>query len=389
MPRGKLWETELRDHTPVWLLEWDIARQAQRRVLLAVDTTDSCATENEQVKSFFRTLLNALDVGDSCAMWLVGVSQKVFDQKLDHSQRRAEMAQKMAGALHTVRSGTWFKPTVEGMVSEARLKATDAHIYFLLVSDGEIFDAEQLLQLMPRSFGLMHLGQRQSSQMSLLSQITEVVTNSDQSLQRFLRGLSLSAKLKHSGSNVRVVQFSAAGELTRELSINDSISLGDEETKVRVAFVGGSRPEPRLEYQALERTWDEIDIECARLVRSQMPHLEQVLRLLDGNEVKWDVERLELLAKDRNKTQKLRCPSCPREMLARKTLFCACKSLLVSLDGIKQPVVLRVYQGRICFPITDGVITAAPYPCDYSTGDHSYHLEDGESPCLVLDLYKS
>src|SRR5438045_9700028 len=100
--KGKLWETSLRDGTPVWLLEWETRRQLPRRVLLAVDTSDSCAQERDLLKAFFRVLADSLEVGDSCALWVVGCCDKVSEELIVRSHDRPELAQKLERALKPV-----------------------------------------------------------------------------------------------------------------------------------------------------------------------------------------------------------------------------------------------------------------------------------------------
>jgi hypothetical protein len=389
MPRGTLWETALRDRTPVWLLEWEVSQKLQRRVLVAVDTSDSCAGEMKQLKPFFQALTNALDIGDSCVMFQMGATRKIADEQIRHSQQRPEVVQKMSRLPVGIRGGTWLGQTLNVMLAEAAQAPPNISCSYLVVSDGEIFDVEGVLQHLPESFGLVRLGHRKSHQLSTLAEHAKVLPLAEPALKEFLGASPVSVFLEHQGDSTRVVEFSERGEITRELKMNEALKIGATQNSVSVAYVGGSQPRPRLRYAAYDRSWDEADVECAKLIAGQKPHLDQIVRALEGNQVRWDLGRLKLLANDSAKKQIFRCPSdCRREKRARESLFCTCGSLIVSLDGIKRPDVLRLYRGTICFPVNADVVIDSPSACDSSTGDHAYELENGENPRLVLDLYK-
>ena len=77
-PRGILWKGEL-EGIPVALFECELPQPTRRRVLLAVDSTDSCWQSRDgsgcgalhpEIDALLSSLSEVLEPGDGCSLWL-------------------------------------------------------------------------------------------------------------------------------------------------------------------------------------------------------------------------------------------------------------------------------------------------------------------------------
>jgi len=389
---GKLWSAGLRNGAPVWLLEWTLRQRLPRRVLLAVDTSDSCVPEGERLKALFRVLANILDLGDSCSLWVLGRREKATEAVINHHHDRQRLAQNLAGGLTGVRGGTWLTATLDAMLAEAARSDSAAESFFLLASDGEVFDAGALAARKLPRLGFVRLGDRDSRQLEVLQAQTTAVTATEPALKSFLIDPLLSVRLQHGWRGERLVEFSDQGEIVGELPKSDPLPIATGRDAVRVAFVGGNEPQPQLLYAAGGKSWSESQVERQNLSPgvTALPHL--VIRALQGNEVDWDWERLKLLAADHAKKQEFDCPKCHRtKLLARRKLFCSCERLLVARDGITRHEVRALYADPVRFSVRDdGEVSRTPELCQWDTGNDAYDVrEAGGQRWLVLNLDKS
>ena len=69
---GKIWEVPLSAYGRGWLIECELARHLRRRVLLAVDKSDSTAGAADSLESVTTELARTLDPGDTVALWVMG-----------------------------------------------------------------------------------------------------------------------------------------------------------------------------------------------------------------------------------------------------------------------------------------------------------------------------
>ncbi len=389
---GKLWNTGLRNGAPVWLLEWELRQRLPRRVLLAVDTSDSCAQAGAGLADLFSALASTLELGDSCALWLLGRREKALETVIAHHHDRQRLAQNLAGSLTGVRGGTWMERTLDAMLAEAAgSNLAAAESFLLLASDGEIFDAEVLATRRLPRLGFVRLGETGSRQLGVIEAHTTSLTATGPALKSFLVSSPLAVELKHGWRGEKLVEFSGQGEITGELSKSDPLLVAAGRDRVRVAFVGGNEPQPQLLYAASGRSWPESRVERQNLSADDPAHLHLVVRALQGSEVEWDWARLKKLAADHRKEAVFDCPGCHRrKQLARRKLFCECETLLVASDGIKRGEALALYEDTVRFPVRDdGEVGRTPEAGKWDTGNDAYDVleEDGQR-WLVLNLDK-
>jgi hypothetical protein len=288
------------------------------------------------------------------------------------------------------------------MICEASVAgATEAFYFCLIASDGEVFDAEALPEPGKSRIGFVRLGSRASRQLEVMKQKTEAVSigetsSNELSLRDFLVCPTLSISLARGWDGKRAVFFSAEGGIVKELSPDDPVPINSSD-KLRVAFVGGGKPDPKILYSAGNLRWEETEVVCSELPLRGEAHLRRILRKLDGDRVDWDEEKLKLLVADCKKTgeRKKTELTCPADEThgkhpARESLFCWCGALLVSREDTRREELPMSYSDKICFPIRSGNVDIGEvFPCEWNTGNDAYavHDENGER-WLALNLFK-
>ncbi len=382
---GRIWEGVMRDgKTPVWLLEWELSLHRRRRVLVAVDTSDSCSEHRPAIQAFFRQLAEVLDAGDCCAVWVLGRPDAAREYGLRRSADRMELPQALLAGLCETRGGTWLGETLRGMKRYAAgSAAAGARDFLMLLSDGEIFDADVLLWGEPSPIGFVRLGERSSDALEVVRKRTVSVCATPAGLKAFLACPAPCARLEPNWTGVRTAAFVESGNL----SDGDALSIREGQSHVRVAFVGGAPPSPRVIYTADGAEW--TDEECRRegLSREAPPYLRRVLRELAGNAVDWDCGRLaELAAKGASAAftcGRCKAPSQPGRIFCRR-----CGGLLLSRDVVPQRE-LPVH-GLVRFRIgSDGGVLPVESPACAEIGDLPFRvIEDEEGTWLVVDLSK-
>jgi hypothetical protein len=139
------WSTAFSNGAQAWILEWPVSLRPVRVVMLVLDVSDSMTPVRARTRDLVTTLANQLDLGDRCLVWIAGQSECVADITLRHAVDRRKVVHAFDDAPKD-RRGTWLRETTTAVDAAARPHAGNprTRLFHLLVSDGEIFDAEAL-----------------------------------------------------------------------------------------------------------------------------------------------------------------------------------------------------------------------------------------------------
>jgi hypothetical protein len=129
----------------LWLIEEPARARGRRRVLLAVDTSDSCwPAHRASIEAALRSVANGLQAGDECRLWIMGHAEPVVETSLagDTEGARVTLCRSLLSAVCDQRGGTWLRETAGAMIAAA-VSGSESIDYLLVITDGEtIFDAE-------------------------------------------------------------------------------------------------------------------------------------------------------------------------------------------------------------------------------------------------------
>ena len=381
--RGGLWEARLRDgKTPVWLLEWRLRLQLRRRVLIAVDRSDSCDSEVELVRECLRIVGGILNSGDFCAVWIMGSSEPVWEAEIGQDR----LAQAFDACRQGTRGGTWLKTSFDAMKLAARGCPQDERCVLMIVSDGEVFDAEAVKESELSGVGFVRLGGWESDGESYLQQSTRPLTPTDRSLRDFLTNGRPMVQYQAGWQGTRAIRFLASGDLLD----GASATIDETEEWLRVAFIGGTMPLIRITYKLGSTVWTDMDLPSGLLPGEGFDHLRRVLSRLSGGGVEWDEDRLRQLAA--GLPVEFPCPHVhcgfTGSSIAR-SLFCHCRALLVSRDGVRREDLPVNYKRSVRFEINQDGTLGPAQPHDAVRDIRSFSIEklDGRQ-WLVLNLFK-
>jgi hypothetical protein len=400
---ARIFEARLCENTAAWLLQMKL----RRRILVAVDTSDSCRAERKQIEGFLNTLVELMQVNDSCSLWTLGQEEKAYECKMksDGSLGRRQISQEMIRSLRTIRTGTWLRKTLQAMTQADREITSPCEQSFLLVvSDGEIFDVEAIdfEALGETPPGFVRVGDRFSSQFDVFRQHSVMVQPTYSSLKQFLAHRPLWITIKEGWQGKLIRRFSLEGEL---LSQEDGpFCMEGERDSIGLSFVAEQLP--RLAYTtALTReslhdnVWQDLAIACEALPANGYENYRRVLRSLElivcveGAEIDWDNERLTSLAfADAAEEIKFVCPvNIKHEIIfpIKRMLYCnQCDALLLSKKGIERERL--PHRGVVRFAIVNHELGEATV-CSQETGDHAYQVIKNamnEPLYLLLNLDK-
>lgn len=211
---GLLLKTRLSEAVLVWLFQLRL----RRRIFVAVDTTDSCKSERKQVEGLLNILVDAMQVDDACSLWVLGQKDKVYEFSMnsDRPLSRRQIAQEMIGSLRSVRTGTWLRETLQAMADvNAGATLPRDQGFFLVASDGEIFDAESVDfgGLRETPVGFVQVGERSCSQLEFMRKNSVMVEATPSSLKQFLTHRPLLVKIEDGWKGEHVRRFSPEGDL--------------------------------------------------------------------------------------------------------------------------------------------------------------------------------
>jgi hypothetical protein len=136
---GKVWEVA-QSYGTVLLIRCDWAPRLHRRVLLAVDRSDSTSGATDSLQSVVTELARTLDPGDIVALWVMGEAAPLQEFEIRNESARRDMAQLICSLRESPR-GTWLRETWSGMRTVSARPKPGFSDFLMVISDGEVFDA--------------------------------------------------------------------------------------------------------------------------------------------------------------------------------------------------------------------------------------------------------
>jgi hypothetical protein len=378
VPAGALWESRLPDGSaPVWLLEWRLRPHMRRHVLIAVDTSDSCAPYRGAVRDALEAIGRTLRPGDRCALWTVGSTREPHRLVIDDASDATRLSTWEA-RLPRHRNGTWIASTMRAMLAEQELP--DERRLIVIVSDGEVFDIDETPATAARA-AWIRVGPASEHCIPGLEKLDQ-----PGAIDRFLASPAPVAIVEPGWSGMRASRYGADGSLLG----GDPFSVEAGARDVRVVMVGGNRPQPRIVYQADGVTWADADV-LAEDAPDSRPHLRRVVRALTGSDVQWDMAILARLAAGQDVA--LTCPQRHDVTDARRRLFCRqCSCLVLASNSIRRADLPNEFRKFVRFAIGDDGVIGSAEPTDRQTGDAAFEVITDQGTgqrWLLLNLRKA
>src|ERR1039457_3681330 len=103
---GKIREVAMPAYGRVWLIECELARRLRRRILLAVDRSDSATGAADSLQSVATELARTLDPGDTVALWVMGEAAPQREFEVRNESARADLVQLVRSLKESPR-GSW------------------------------------------------------------------------------------------------------------------------------------------------------------------------------------------------------------------------------------------------------------------------------------------
>lgn len=378
-----IWRTRIGDRT-LWLLEERVQVRLRRRVLLAVDTSDSCwPGKQQQIEAAVRAVSYGLQAHDECHMWIMGRETPAIETRLadDSEAARAALSHRLCSRLVAETGGTWLRETAEAMTAAAR-ESTETLDYLLVVTDGSIFDAEAVPSAPPGSVAAIYQvpseahssGTRGPSDMSGVSGWP----GAPEDLGRWLALDRAEARLEVSGGHQTGYRFEVDSCVDPVPVVWPQRVVGDF---ARFAFVSDTLPPLYVVTSRGGRGWRDSVTGEARLsdVEALPRQLRDVAKRVWGLQLDWRVDVFEQLA-DTAATLTISCPNCRASYAARdvrdgRHVFCEmCRALvLVSGWARRDDPVLRDARA-VCWNPAAGVTISRP-PWDAAESGLSVPLD--------------
>jgi hypothetical protein len=366
-------------------------RALRRRLLILVDTSDSCSELEAERRNALRTIGLAMASDDRCAVWVMGRIAKAYDG----------VEPGAAGVLEQVRGGTWIGETLSAALAEPA--AAGERAFVVVVSDGEIFDADQL---QPRfRIGFFRVGSRESSFLDIVRKSTIALRTVDD-IKHFFRCVppDVALDLRWSGGD-RASRYDAEGNVIEDDP--DPTAIDSVQDYVRVVMVGGKSgafltpqagreeekaPRPQLTYCTDGTSWIDDDVTVAPLRDDAPLYVHKVMRRLGGDRLEWNRGALSLLLSARGEVP-LHCPRCGPDysMLRQKqSLYCdVCSGLLVTTTGVRHSQLPDKLHDFVRFAIVGGELQMPPEPTELRT-DCAFEVKtDAGRQWLVLNFRPS
>jgi hypothetical protein len=270
-------EAEAREEV-LWYLECDPPRDTPRRVLLAVDMSDSCLERSRNgVESAIQSLTRVLDAGDRCELWLFGIEHRerrpslrpeaVLEVVLAGSSYadREQLGERLRSALRGTEAqlragpvpeafhcGTWFAETAAAMLASLASPSTPPgqSRYLVVLTDGEIWDMEAVPALTADRLRVGVLRLKGSEGPAPWPEHELALADLPKFLEKGELRLSFDAGHEgpaYSPSSVRGDWVPDRGAWPRAVETSDPI---------RHVFLGERRPNPRFVITRGTTTWE-------------------------------------------------------------------------------------------------------------------------------------
>jgi hypothetical protein len=324
----------------LWLLDQQVERRGRRRLLLAVDTSDSCwPSRQPEIQAVIRTITTNLQRQDECRLWILGHSTPVVQAPLedDTESARAALSHRLCGALLGERGGTWLRETADAMFETSRVQS-DAIDYLLLVTDGaDIFDAEGVPG--PPSgvgaaiFSLPHINGAGGEGGGVTAVPIAGWERAPGDLARWFALVNASVRLEWAASAGVGYRFDNSGYVD-PVPVNWPQPL--EGGFARYTFLADDAPDLRLVTARGERQWTDVlnsaphDVDDLQALPRE---LQGVAKRVRGLQLEWRTDVFEALASARATV--ISCPNCRASYSAvdvrdGKRVFCElCRAFML------------------------------------------------------------
>ena len=376
---GKIWEVPLPAYGRVWLIECELARHLRRRVLLAVDKSDSTAGAADSLESVTTELARTLDPGDTVALWVMGEAAPQREFEIRNESARLDLVQSVR-SLKGSQRGSWLRETWGGIRALAAQPKPGFRDFPVVISDGEVFDAGADLQALGAPLRWLPLrGGAGDPTEDFVHAVTETAATPEE-LKKALACPPASARLHVRSSGVsRAVAFDQNGALGLEWAPGELDGVPTQ----RLMLLGGKLESVYVAYSAGPAAWRDDAFEPVPVKWPAEAHLQAALRALTGVSVRWDKSRLAMLADGRATSFE-----CPWDGMVSQPghLACIrCGSFLLALEPMELD---GIHPLRWKFPLMADGGVGDPLEADgEDTGDLPWAVtNDAQGRWLVLNL---
>jgi len=352
---GKIWEVMETTHGRVWFVECELARRLRRRILLAVDRSDSTSAAVDSFQSAATELARALDPGDTVALWVMGDAVALQEEfQIRNDADRLDLVQVLRTLKESPR-GSWLRETWNAMRVLLAQPKVGFRDFPVVISDGEVFDAASdlpplgaPLRWIPLPLPTLPPPQRAERREDFVRVVTETMATRTE-LKKALACPPASARLhlRSSGAS-RAVAFDENGTLLSDFGTGELDGL----PVPRVMLIGGHLESAYVSYSAGPVTWRDDAFERVQVKWPIEVYLQSALRALTGGALRWDKSRLAALAAGAKPSF-----SCPRDAVPSRPgqLSCIqCGSFLLAQDPVELD---QIHPLRWKFPLmNDGSV---------------------------------
>jgi hypothetical protein len=233
-----LWPTTFPDDGGGWVCECRVPNQMRRLLLVVVDTSDSMSEYRSDIRRVLTTIADALAPRDRCIVWN-GASAEVLADVTVHDSNDRNMIPQVVDAWRESEGGTWLLDSVSSALDVSRQHAgtPDMQPFHLVISDGEVFDAEAIPS---GAFSYIAVGPRNRDRLS-----PRMSSVSAMSIPEHLTCRPLAVSVSWAPDQARVWTLSDRGRLAGEVS---PPLAAPEDGWVRLLFIGDSEPVVEVSY---------------------------------------------------------------------------------------------------------------------------------------------
>ena len=324
----------------LWLIEEPVPVRGHRRVLLAVDTSDSCwPAHRAGIEAALRSVSNGIQAHDECCLWVVGCPQPVLTTFLaeDTEAARTSLCRTLLHGLRPELGGTWLRETAGAMVASAASDG-EAVNYLLVITDGEaIFDAEAVpAPAATAAAAVHHIVRRSRSRLGDDASGVPAWPLAPANLPGWFGLDRGDAQLEVDGGCATAYRFTEDGQVDPSPVAWPQPVVG---SYARYAFLTEALPRLRVVTSRGARAWHEAlasDAGRTTSLDALSPSLRNVVKRVWGLQLDWRADVLTLLrgAADAD----IQCPNCgtahsATDVRAGRSAYCSVCRALVLVHG--------------------------------------------------------